>query len=39
MDTQLLEYLPILLFIGIAGVIATALILVPAVIAPSKPDP
>ena len=39
MDKQLLEYLPILLFIGIAGVIATALILVPAVIAPSKPDP
>jgi NADH-quinone oxidoreductase subunit A len=39
MDTQLLEYLPILLFIGIAGVIATALILVPAIIAPSKPDP
>ena len=39
MDKQLLEYLPILLFIGIAGVIATALILVPAIIAPSKPDP
>ena len=45
MDKQLLEYLPILLFIGIAGIIATALvlvpalILVPAVIAPSKPDP
>ena len=39
MDKQLLEYLPILLFIGIAGVIATALVLVPALIAPSKPDP
>jgi NADH-quinone oxidoreductase subunit A len=39
MDTQLLEYLPILLFIAIAGAIATALILVPAIIAPSKPDP
>ena len=39
MDTQLLEYLPILLFIGIAGIIATALVLVPAIIAPSKPDP
>ena len=38
MDKQLLEYLPILLFIAIAGVIATALILVPALIAPSKPD-
>ena len=39
MDKQLLEYLPILLFIGIAGIIATALVLVPALIAPSKPDP
>src|SRR5689334_2114827 len=39
MDTQLLEYLPILLFIGIAGIIATALVVVPAIIAPKKPDP
>src|SRR5471030_1181509 len=39
MDKQLLEYLPIVLFIGIAGVIASALIMVPMLIAPSKPDP
>jgi NADH-quinone oxidoreductase subunit A len=39
MEKQLLEYLPILLFIGIAGVIGTALILVPLVVGPSKPDP
>ena len=39
MDKQLLEYLPILIFIAIAGVIASALILVPAILAPSKPDP
>ena len=39
MDALLLEYLPILIFIGIAGVIATALLVIPFVIAPSKPDP
>ena len=39
MDKQLLEYLPILIFIAIAGVIASVLILVPAIVAPSKPDP
>ncbi len=39
MERLLLEYLPILIFIGIAGVIALALIVVPFVIAPSKPDP
>src|SRR6201746_2247237 len=39
MDKMLLEYLPILIFIGIAGVIATALILAPVILAPSKPDP
>ena len=39
MEKQLLEYLPILLFIGIAGVIATALVLAPIILAPSKPDP
>jgi NADH-quinone oxidoreductase subunit A len=39
MEKQLLEYLPILIFIAIAGMIATALVLVPLVIAPSKPDP
>src|SRR5882762_5886359 len=39
MDALLLEYLPILIFIGIAGVIATALLVIPFLIAPSKPDP
>src|ERR1700712_639051 len=39
MDKMLLEYLPILIFIGLAGVIATLLVLVPFVVAPSKPDP
>ena len=39
MERLLLEYLPILIFIGIAGVIGIGLIVVPMVIAPSKPDP
>ena len=39
MEKLLLEYLPILIFIGIAGVMGSALIVVPMVIAPSKPDP
>ena len=39
MEKQLLEYLPILLFIGIAGVIATALLVAPLVLGPSKPAP
>jgi len=39
MDKLLLEYLPILIFIAIAGVIASTLVVIPFVIAPSKPDP
>src|ERR1700710_2737728 len=39
MDKLLLEYLPILLFIGLAAVLGGALIVIPLVIAPSKPDP
>ena len=39
MEKLLLEYLPILIFIGIAGVIATALVLVPVLVGPSHPDP
>jgi len=39
MDALLLEYLPIVIFIGLAGVIATALLVIPFIIAPSKPDP
>ena len=39
MDTLLLEYLPILIFIGLAMVLGGALLVIPLVIAPSKPDP
>ena len=39
MERLLLEYLPILIFIAIAGAIATALLVIPFLIAPSKPDP
>jgi NADH-quinone oxidoreductase subunit A len=39
MEELLLEYLPILIFIGLAAVLGGALIVVPLVIAPSKPDP
>jgi NADH-quinone oxidoreductase subunit A len=39
MDALLLEYLPILIFIGIAAVISSALIVIPFIIAPSHPDP
>ena len=39
MEALLLEYLPILIFIGLAGVLGSALIVVPLVLAPSKPDP
>jgi NADH-quinone oxidoreductase subunit A len=39
MDAFLLEYLPILIFIGIAAVISSALIVIPFIIAPSHPDP
>jgi NADH-quinone oxidoreductase subunit A len=39
MEGLLIEYLPILLFIGIAGGLSLVLLLVPFVIAPSMPDP
>ena len=39
MEELLLEYLPILIFIGLAGVLGGALIVLPLIIAPSKPDP
>ena len=39
MNDLLMEYLPILLFIGISGAIAIALSVAPFLIAPSKPDP
>jgi NADH-quinone oxidoreductase subunit A len=39
MNGFLLEYLPILLFIGIAGVMGVALMVLPLLLAPAKPDP
>jgi NADH-quinone oxidoreductase subunit A len=39
MEKLLLEYLPILIFIGLAAVMGGALIVLPLLIAPSKPDP
>ena len=39
MEELLLEYLPILIFIGLAAVLGGVLIVVPLVVAPSKPDP
>lgn len=39
MEDLLLEYLPALIFIGLAAVIGGALIAVPLLIAPTKPDP
>ena len=39
MAKLLLEYLPILIFIGVGGAIGALLVLVPFVFAPSKPDP
>ncbi len=39
MEKLLLEYLPILIFIGLAAVLGSVLIAVPLLIAPSKPDP
>ena len=39
MESLLLEYLPILIFIGLAAVLGGVLIVVPFLIAPSKPDP
>ena len=39
MEKLLLEYLPILIFIGLAAVLGGALIVVPLIVAPSKPDP
>ncbi len=39
MERLLLEYLPILIFIGIAVVIGLLLVVVPLVVAPQKPDP
>jgi NADH-quinone oxidoreductase subunit A len=39
MNQLLIEYLPILLFIGVAGAVSLLFLVIPFVIAPSKPDP
>jgi NADH-quinone oxidoreductase subunit A len=39
MNQLLIEYLPILIFIAIAGAMSLAFLVIPFVIAPSKPDP
>ena len=39
MQELLLEYLPIILFMAIAGIIGLALMVAPMIIAPSAPDP
>jgi NADH-quinone oxidoreductase subunit A len=39
MTDILVDYLPILIFLGLSGVLATVLLVLPFVIAPSKPDP
>jgi NADH-quinone oxidoreductase subunit A len=39
MNSFLLEYLPILLFLGISVALGLALMVVPLVLAPRKPDP
>ena len=39
MEQLLSEYLPIVIFLGLAAVISIALMIVPFVLAPSHPDP
>ena len=39
MNALLLQYLPLLIFIGIGGAIGLALLVAPFLLAPSKPDP
>jgi len=39
MNQLLIEYLPILIFIGIAAAMSLAFLAIPFLIAPSKPDP
>lgn len=39
MTEFLLEYLPILIFAGLAGAMGIAFILLPTILAPSDPDP
>jgi NADH-quinone oxidoreductase subunit A len=39
MNNLLMDYLPILIFIGVAGGISLVFLVVPFLIAPNKPDP
>ena len=39
MQEMLLEYLPILLFLGIATVLGGVLMVIPLIVAPNRPDP
>jgi NADH-quinone oxidoreductase subunit A len=39
MQEMLLEYLPILLFMGIAVVLGGVLMVIPLIVAPNRPDP
>lgn len=39
MQEMLLEYLPILLFMGIAIVLGGVLMVIPLIVAPNRPDP
>jgi NADH-quinone oxidoreductase subunit A len=39
MTDILVEYLPIIIFLGISGVLALVLLVLPMIIAPSNPDP
>jgi NADH-quinone oxidoreductase subunit A len=39
MTDILADYLPILVFLGLSGVLALALMVLPLLIAPSRPDP
>ncbi|MGK2739908.1 NADH-quinone oxidoreductase subunit A [Tepidicaulis sp. LMO-SS28] len=39
MEELLSEYLPILIFMGVAAIVGIALLVLPFLIAPSKPDP
>lgn len=39
MQDLLIEYLPILIFLGLAAVLGGVLMVIPMLLAPSKPDP
>ena len=39
MTDILTEYLPIVLFLGLSGILALVLLVLPMIIAPSRPDP